>query len=86
MLINLSSLGLLLASLTSGLPNEQRISDMGHNDCIQVSLPNLGVVRIFTALFIFFRFQIFNILCRLVLPWGYPSLMSGLAGFDLIVR
>merc|ERR1712004_224908 len=28
--------GLLLASLTSGLPNEQRNGDMGHNDRIQV--------------------------------------------------
>ena len=54
MLINLSSLGLLLASLTGGLPKEQRISDMGHNDCIQVSLPNLGLERIFTSILIFF--------------------------------
>ena len=39
-----------MASLTSGLPNEQRISDMGHNDCIQVSLLNLGLQWIFTSI------------------------------------
>ena len=32
----------------------------------------------------FVQFQIFNILCRSVLPWGCPSLMSGLAGWDFV--
>ena len=89
MLINISSSGLLLASLTSGLPNEQRISDMGHNDCIQVSFSNLGLVRIFTSILIFFNFKL-SIFCvgrcchGGARPWWVD--LQGLTLFDLIVR